>query len=344
MFSDDNEMLYENLNVCDTSRRGDYKCLYSRWKPIPDTGNAYNNSKYICFNYQFSSDTFYVYDELEPTWLRYQDCRPGFAGFKMMWDNGMIAYPIARYKYLIFAHIGPNQNHKVTVAAWYNAGTFGSISYRETIGTFNSSLDWKLDTLLIPENIRFKNDSLRNQSCYYELLFLITNINSSDTTSGAPGCLKIDDIKLTGYNPIDTSPKSQEVYSGKKVTFKVGISNEFSSKEAIEYQWKKNGNTIQGAINPEYVISATAPADSGVYTVDVRVASSGNTFTSWGATLKVNSSSSVIPHPKNEPVNGTGTVLNEPDAKECGCGSGAGLALLPPLWFRIRSLRKKKIV
>lgn len=342
MFSDNNEVPYEYFSICDTCQKKEFNCRLLTAGQFPDTGKTYNNTKYICFDYKFSSDSFFVYDEFDNELVIYKGKRPGYAGFKAYWEGGMLGFFIARYTHLIFAHKGPNANHKVTVAARYNNGVCGSPSYYETIGTFNSSLEWKLDTLLIPEKIRLKNDTLRNQSQYYELLFLITNINSSDTTSGAPGCLKIDDIKLTGYNPIDTSPKSQVVNVGKKVTFKVGISNEFTSKEAVTYQWKKNGISITDAKNPGYVIDAATPVDSGVYTVDVHVASSGTTFTSWGASLTINSSSSVISRAKPEHTNGSKTSLDDTDEKKCGCGSGAGLALLPPLWFRIRRLRKKK--
>jgi hypothetical protein len=342
MFSDNNEALSMNISICDTCQTKEFNCKTFEADELPDTGNTYNNSRYICFDYKFSSDTFYAYDVFDESLVIYKGRRPGYAGFKAYWEGGMLGFFIARYTNLIFAHKGPNPNHKVTVGARYNNGTCGAPSYYETIGTFNSSLEWKLDTLPIPERIRFKNDTLRNQSQYYELLFLITNINSSDTTSGAPGCLKIDDIKLTGYNPIDTSPKSQVVNVGKKVTFKVGISKEKTLKDVITYQWKKNGISIADANNPEYVINAAAPVDSGVYTVDVHVASSRNTFTSWGAILTVNPSSSAISHTKSEHVNGSGTALNNAEEKGCGCGSGAGLALLPPLWFKIRRLRKKK--
>jgi hypothetical protein len=342
MFSDNNELLYNEFSICDTCRTREFNCKSLEAEEIPDTGKTYNNTKYICFDYKFSSDSFFVYDEFDKELVIYKGRRPGYAGFKAYWEGGMLGFFIARYNNLIFAHKGPNLNHKVTVGARYNNGECGSPSYYETIGTFNSSLEWKLDTLPIPEKIRVKNDTLRNQSQYYELLFLITNINSSDTTSGAPGCLKIDDIKLTGYNPIDTSPKSQAVIAGNKVTFKVGISKDISLKEAISFQWKKNGISITGAKNPEYVIIAATPVDSGVYTVDVCIGSSGNTFTSWGATLKVNSSASVIPRTKNEQSKGSEAVLNDTDDKKCGCGSGAGLALLPPLWFKIRNRKKNK--
>jgi hypothetical protein len=317
----------------------DLNCKSLAADQFPDTGSTYDNTMYICFDYKFSSDSFFVYDEFDTELLLYKDFRPGYAGFKMVWDYGMTGYPMARYTYLIFAHKGPNPNHKVTVRAWYNDGECGGMSYNESIGTFYSSCEWKLDTILIPEHIRSKNDIERNQSQYYQLLFLINNLDS-DTTSGAPGCLKIDDIKLAGYNPIDTSPQSQMVRIGKPATLKVVLSKDVSSLETISYQWKKNGIAIPDAKNPVYTITTVAPQDSGRYTVDVHVASSGMTFTSWGASLTISQSTSVLPRVKDE--NPSAAITNEPDTKQCGCGSGAGLALLPPLWFRIRSLRKKK--
>jgi hypothetical protein len=342
MFTDNDGRIYQYFSICDTSRKMNFNCKYSHLDQFVDTGNTYNKSKYICFNYQFSNKTFYIYDEFDTTLVRYKDCRPGFAGFKMEWDYGMIGYKIARYTYLIFAHQGANPEHKVTVRAWYNDGTCGSPSYNELIGTFYPSKEWKIDTIFIPEFIRFKNDNDRQQNYYYELVFIINNLDPSDTTAGAPGCLKLDDIRLSGYNPIDTSPQSQIVEVGKTVSFKVAITPFAKYTENVQIQWKKNGVVIPGATSTLFTIASVRPEDFGVYNVEVTVEYSGLTFTSLDALLTVKQLSSVIEKPKNEASTRSGTKINEADSKECGCGSGAGLALLPPLWFRIQRLRKRK--
>ncbi|NLG18133.1 MAG: hypothetical protein GX556_12445 [Fibrobacter sp.] len=200
LFSDNGQTLFQYFRYCDTSRIGDYNCFALESDQILDTGVTYNGSKYINLNYQFSSDTFRVFDEFDETVIQYQDYRPGVAGFKTAWDYGMTGYPLARYKYLVFAHKGPNSNHKVTVKTWYNNGECGAPSFQETLGEFSGSEVWKLDTIVIPDAIRNKPESDRNSLVYFELVFIITNLNPADTTSGAPGNLKVDDIRLTGLD------------------------------------------------------------------------------------------------------------------------------------------------
>jgi hypothetical protein len=46
------------------------------------------------------------------------------------------------------------------------------------------------------------------------MVFIINNLDPNDTTSGPPGSVKIDNIRLVGCNPVDSSPVSQEVKEG----------------------------------------------------------------------------------------------------------------------------------
>ena len=316
MYSDNGMVFYEYFRYCDTARNDNYLCFALELDQIPDTGDSYNQTMYINYDYQFSGDTFYVKDEFDTSIIHYSDCRPGFAGFKTAWDYGMTGFYIARYKYLIFAHKGPHPNHKVTVKAWYNDGGCGTPSFNELLGTFDASETWKVDTIVIPDAVQNKPDKERNFSKYYELVFIINNLDPTDTTSGPPGNLKIDDIFLAGCNPIDSSPKPQQVMEGGSVTFNVStsITNE---GDILTYQWKKNSVDIVGATNSAYTVAAATPADVGEYTVAVTVSSTGLTFVSQGAALEVS-------------------------AKECGCGSGVALALLPPIWFKVVTGRKRK--
>lgn len=320
MFADQDGMVYGQFRFCDTTRFEDLNCVEQKEGGLPDTGDAYNGT-YINFNYQFSSDTFKVYDRFDVNTVRYQDYRPGYAGFKTAWDLGMTGFALPRYDYLVFAHKGPLAAHKVTVNAWYNDGECGSPSYKETLGTFMASPEWKLDTIVIPESVKNKPDVARNSYPYFELAFLITNINSADTTSGPPGNLKIDEIRLVGCNPVDSSPIPQTVAAKAPVTFRVVAKSPSQSTDVLTFQWMKDGVAIPNATSSTYTIPATLSSNAGSYLAAVTVPSSGKTYNSQPAQL---------------------TVTPEEGSKGCGCGAGTGLAFIPPIFFKVMSRRRKK--
>jgi hypothetical protein len=320
LFSDKHETISDGFQYCDTARKKDLNCYALKSDQLYDTGDVWD-SKCINLDYQFSNDTFKVFDEFDPEVLLYKEYRPGFAGFKTAWDNGMSGCSYGRYKYLVFAHKGPNPNHKVTVKAWYNNGECGAPSYCETIGTFNASTEWKLDSIAIPESMTNVPDSIRNGSIYFELVVIITNID--DSKSPSEKCnFKMDDIRLVGLNPILQSPKSDTVDAGSPLTLSV-TADPAKSSDVLSYQWKKNGAAISGATSKTYTISSVKNANKGSYTVDVKVSSTGYTYTSNAAEVIVTGSDPV--EPKSGP-----------------CGSGALLAFLPPFFLKAWSIRRKK--
>ncbi len=335
--TDEKTLIYACFRICDTVRSGDYICLALESDQLPDTGDSYNGSVYINFDYKFNSDPIVVRDEFDTSIILYSDSpRPGYAGFKTAWDYGMTGFPISRYKYLVFAHKGPNPNHRVTVKCWYNSGQCGAPSFNEYLGQFDGSTEWKLDTIEIPEEIRNKPDKERNTSKYYELVFIINNKDPNDTTSGPPGNLKIDEMRLVGCNPIDTSPVPQNVNEGEKAVFRV-VTSTSKKTDKLTYQWKKDGEPIAGATDSVYAVASVTQEHVGVYTVDVTVSGTGLTFTSLEAPLTIGAG--VVNKPQR--IDNIGKISPE-DRSNCGCGSGTGLALLPPIWFKINAYRRRK--
>ena len=327
MFSDRDDLIYLNFQYCDTARKLDFNCVKTDYGELTDTG-SHDGSKYINLDYQFSSDSFYILNEWDPTDTIYRDCRPGYAGFKTAWDGGSVGFKLARYKSLVLKYKGPNPNHKVTVTAWYNNGSCGAKSSNEVIGSFSASAEWTETTIPIPESFSAKSDSLRNGSFYFELVFIINNLDPSDTTSGPPGNFKVDDIRLVGCNPIDKSPMSKTVNENMPCTLSVEASAPLNyPQDVCTYQWMKDGTPLNGATEAKYVISNAMLEQAGSYTVAVTVPSTGNTVVSIPAILTVTDDPNFTPGEENS---------------GCGCGSGTGLALIPPVFIRFIARRKRK--
>lgn len=81
---------------------------------------------------------------------------------------------------------------------------------------------------------------------------------------------------------ISAPPANLTVYEGFRARFAVTA----TGTPPFTYQWKKNGNDIQGATSDTYTIAAAAEADEGNYSVVV--SNSGGPTTSASATLTVN--------------------------------------------------------
>ncbi len=100
---------------------------------------------------------------------------------------------------------------------------------------------------------------------------------------------------LTVYTlpTITTQPSTQTLVAGSPVTLSVVA----TGSPAPTYQWKKGGVNIAGATAASYTIEATAPADTGSYTVFI--ANIGGSVTSTAATLTVNVPPSIATQPQS---------------------------------------------
>ena len=144
-------------------------------------------------------------------------------------------------------------------------------------------------------------------------------------------------MRLVGCNPIDTSPAPQVVNEGEPATFRVSASTS-NETDNLAYQWKKDGVDIAGATGPVYTVASVTTAQVGMYTVAVTVSSTGMVFTSQGAALTIGTG---VLQENMRHVDDAKAVTAE-DIKNCGCGSGTGLALLPPFIFKAMARRRRK--
>ena len=99
---------------------------------------------------------------------------------------------------------------------------------------------------------------------------------------------------------ISTQPDNQSVVAGQSATFSVLA----VSTEALSYQWKKNGNNINGATASSYTTPPTTSADNGA-AFAVSVSNSTTTVTS-NATLTV-TEAAVAPAIATQPADQTAT-------------------------------------
>jgi hypothetical protein len=188
----DTDRQYYEMGVHDTCRTMDLHHILET-----DTGDNYD-SNYINLDYKFSGDSIRFLDPFDSTNVIKSDYRPGFAGFKIDWDNGIAIWKLSKYNYLVFAHKGPLPNHKVTVRFGWGYGCGGATTFY-TIGSVAASSVWKVDSIRIPDSLRTIPDSSKEQRGYYEMQVLINNSSPSDTNKSSDrGIFKIDDIRLVG--------------------------------------------------------------------------------------------------------------------------------------------------
>ena len=165
------EALWLDLGLADTfpDNRGVFDMV--------DTGDSYNESPYVNFDYQFGNPN------------------PGYAGFKFYWDNGIMQFYVADYDSMVLWHKGPLPGHKVKMIwAQGSAGCGTPINY-QTYAEFKSSTEWKRESFGFPEkrgDVSTYPDSPFVKNGLFELRMLIYNDDGTTSETSPPGCLKID--------------------------------------------------------------------------------------------------------------------------------------------------------
>jgi len=123
---------------------------------------------------------------------------------------------------------------------------------------------------------------------------------------------------------ITAQPADQTVNEGATATFRVTACG-----SVLTYKWQRmeNGGSawtdISGATASSYTTAATTMTDSGASLVCVVTNPVGS-----------DTSSAAVLHVSKKQITS--------EKRNCGCGSGTGLALLPPIWFKVMSNRKRK--
>lgn len=101
---------------------------------------------------------------------------------------------------------------------------------------------------------------------------------------------------------VSTAAQSQSVTVGNNVSFTVSVSGD----SPLHFQWRKNGESIQGATNGLVALTNVQTSDAGVYSVVV--SNVIGSVTNGGATLTVNVPPSISTQPQSQTVNSGATV------------------------------------
>ena len=152
-----------------------------------DTGDKCDGSEYINFDYKFSLDSVFLKQAVGDT-IYHCAPRPGFAGFKIYWDDGYVKFFAENYDSMFLWHKGPLSGHKVKLV-WAQGGDCGGPVNYQDFAEFKSSSTWKRECFGFPAG--FERHGL------FELRVLIYNDNAADTPlTSAKGCLKLDNIGI----------------------------------------------------------------------------------------------------------------------------------------------------
>ena len=73
LFTDSHEVIFSIFRYCDTARTGDHLCCSSEYDELPDTGDSWDGSVYIILDYQFSSDSLYIFSKYNRDEVVYRD-------------------------------------------------------------------------------------------------------------------------------------------------------------------------------------------------------------------------------------------------------------------------------
>lgn len=116
-------------------------------------------------------------------------------------------------------------------------------------------------------------------------------------TRSEPATVTLNILAATQQVTITSDPQSVTVNPGESVSFEVVA----TSALTLSYQWRKDGEDIQGANAATYTINAVSEGDENDY--DVVVSNAEDSATSSSASLNVNDPVVILSQPSNTSIN-----------------------------------------
>ena len=298
----DTALYYFQISTCDTNS-GTIGCF----NPV-DTGASFDGSLYINFDYQFTA------------------AQPGFSGFKVFWDQGLTTFDATAYDSICFWHKGPLPGHRVHMI-WGYGGQCGGPVYYQDGGDFKSSTVWKKECIAFPAGFVRKG--------LFELRMLIYNDSGTTSPTSAKGCLKLDNICFIKYKgPARTAPSAAPALS-------LPANGASVPGASINFTWGRvdsaNSYIIQASTYSSFspVIFFQA-GETGTSATALNFAV--NTTYYW----RVIGSNSGLTGPWSAVWSFSATNPPVSSGKKSGCGAGIALALIPPIWFKTVTNRRKR--
>jgi hypothetical protein len=148
-------------------------------------------------------------------------------------------------------------------------------------GTAPLSYQWSKNGAAIPgaTSMNYTTPAAATSDSGSRFMVAVSNSVGNVTSNDATLTVTAADVAPS----IITQPANQMVTVGQTGTFSVTA----SGTSPLNYQWRKNGTTINGATSPSYTTPATAISDSGS-AFSVAISNSKGSVTSNTATLTVN--------------------------------------------------------
>ena len=184
-----------------------------------------------------------------------------------------------------------------------NDGTYDG--YVQSDGSISASAIWQTAGI-------WGTKTVTGLSAGQTVAFKVKARNSENTetafSSAATGTTSASCDAPTATTP--TASPSATVCAGTSITL---TANRTGGTSPFNYQWKKNGSTIDGAVNNTYVVSS--PVNGDIYTCDISAQCGGSASTSPGLTLTVNAlPDSTITAPASVCASSVGNSASVPDA------------------------------
>ncbi len=295
---------YFNIFLCDTNTFPNVGCF-----DTVDTGKEFDGP-YINFNYQFT-------DTVENDTLGSEG--PGYAAFKIYWDNGNTKYDATYYDSMVFWHVGPLAGHKVDLV-WGQGGACGGPINYQYMGSFKSSATWTKTVLPFPRGF------IRNG--IFQLNVLIHDDSGTTSRTSAVGCLKLSDMGFIKMHSAPTEPVPLTPANGAG-----------GQGTALHLTWTGGylADSFSVVVAKDTGFNSTVFYQTGLTQTSVSVANLAQGTYYWHA----NATNPLGTTPWTATWNFD--TESGSTSKNCGCGSGTGLALFPPIFFKVmRSRRRRK--
>lgn len=269
--------------------------------------------------YSFDTTIGYYFDHV------YQFTH-GWDGFKLTWEHRGFAWDARAYNTLLIKHKSSLPYHKADIFFGQCDDPYDS-ALVDSIGTIAADSAWTTTAIPIPlpgnsfDSAEFLSDAAERQNVR-EIRFLIHNAPPRTDSTSPVGNFCLDEIGLTRMAVL-SSPANNAHQMPVQLTLSWS-----SAPGATSYGVQVSEATnFSSTVSSQSGLTATSATVSGLadnetyyWRVNVTDSTSTNAWsTAWEFSTVTSSTS-----------------------KKCGCGSGTGLALLPPLWLKAMSYRKRR--